>query len=85
MTFEEWLESDEGVLRFGNMSVLPLELRQEWIADARIGWNAAIEAAASACDELISYDVHDPTGYCAAAVRALSSNAALTEIGRAHV
>ena len=72
MTFEEWLESDEGVLRFG------LELRPEWIADARIGWNAAIEAAASACDELISYDVHDPTGYCAAAVRALSSNAALT-------
>ena len=74
MTFEEWLDSDDGVLRFG------LDLRPEWIADARIGWNAAIEAAASACDELISYDIEDdPTGYCAEAVRALSSNAALTD------
>ena len=74
MTFEEWLESDEGVLRFG------LELRPDWIADARIGWNAAIEAAASACEGVDDDDGSPDTwdwhakDY-AKAVRALSSNA----------
>ena len=68
MTFEEWLDSDDGILRFGR------ELRPVWIADARIGWNAAIEAAASACDELISYDEDDPAESYAEAVRALSTN-----------
>ena len=77
MTFEEWLESDEGVLRFG------LELRPDWIADARIGWNAAIEAAASVCDGPDENDGSPDTwdwhakDY-AKAIRALSSNAALT-------
>ena len=69
MTFEEWLDSDEGVSRFG------LELRPEWIADARKTWNAAIEAAAFVCDD----QANDPecperAVYCANAVRALSSN-----------
>ena len=72
MTFEEWLESDEGVLRFGR------ELRPEWIADARIVWDAAIEAAAIACDDFsrnIEVDTEVNFGDCfAEEVRALSSN-----------
>ena len=76
MTFEEWLESDEGVLRFG------LELRPEWIADARIGWNAAIEKAALVCKYHVPYGIKDDDGESyAEAVRALSSNAALTGAG----
>ena len=69
MTFEEWLESDEGVLRFG------LELRPEWISDARIGWNAAIEAAAGVCDDQANEpECPERAIYCAIEVRALSSN-----------
>lgn len=34
-TFEEWIATDEGVTRFG------MQLRPEWIAAARAGWNAA--------------------------------------------
>ena len=81
MTFEEWLESDEGVLRFG------LELRPEWVADARIGWNAAIEAAAGVCE-----GADDDEGFpdtwvwgkkdYVKAVRALSSNTDLTDLTR---
>ena len=68
MTFKEWLESDEGVSRFG------LKLRPEWIADARIGWNAAIEAAASVCDgQANEPECPERAIYCAIEVRALSS------------
>lgn len=69
MTFEEWLESDDGILRFGR------ELRPVWIADARIGWNAAIEAAARVCEargDKIGGAI-DPH-ITAKDVRALSSN-----------
>ena len=34
-TFEDWIATDEGVTRFG------MQLRPEWIAAARAGWNAA--------------------------------------------
>ena len=66
MTFEEWLEGDEGVLIFG------LNPEPEWIDEARKVWNAAIEAAAGAAD---GYDL------IVADIRALSSNAALTGAG----
>jgi len=46
MTFEEWLETDEGVRDFG------LELRKEYIYAARAGWNAATENAAKICEKL---------------------------------
>ena len=71
MTFEEWLESDEGVVMFG------LKLRPQWIADARIVWDAAIEAAASAADlqdcDQTEYDC-GTTDRIVADIRALSSN-----------
>ena len=38
MTFEEWLELDEGVRRFG------MQLREDWVAAAKAGWEAAIES-----------------------------------------
>ena len=45
MTFEDWLEDGEGVLLF------VLDLKQEWIAESRIVWNAAIEAAAKVVED----------------------------------
>ena len=72
MTFEEWLESDEGVLIFG------LNPEPEWIDEARKVWNAAIEAAAVVCEDfgrdIEVYPEFDLGGCFAEEVRALSSN-----------
>ena len=79
MTFEEWLRSDDGISRFGVSEILPLAIKAEWVADARIGWNAAIEAAARVCDDQANEpECPERAIYCAIEVRALSSNAALT-------
>ena len=73
MTFEEWLEGDEGVLMFG------LKLRPEWIAGARIGWDAATlverEACAKVCEELMACDEDDPGESFAEAIRIRSNEA----------
>lgn len=37
MNFEEWIESDEGVVRFG------MQLSEGYLLGARAGWEAAIE------------------------------------------
>ena len=72
MTFEEWLESDEGFLIFG------FKPEPERISDAREVWNAAIEAAAAKvhCD-LAAYGC-ETADLIEADIRALSSNDALT-------
>ena len=72
MTFEEWLESDEGVLLLG------VDPDPEWIDVARRVWNAAIEAAAAKvhCD-LAAYGC-GTADKIEADIRALSSNADLT-------
>ena len=72
MTFEEWLESDEGVLRFGR------GFWPGWDDAALMGWNAAIEAAAAEihCD-LTAYGC-ETADKIEADIRALSSNVALT-------
>ncbi len=50
MRFEQWLETDEGVQRFG------MELRPEYISVVRIAWDAAIKEAADLVAD--AYDEH---------------------------
>ena len=68
MTFEEWLEGDD----------VGIDRGQEWIDDARIVWDAAIEAAAAVCEDfgrdIEVYPEFDLGGCFAEEVRALSSN-----------
>jgi hypothetical protein len=52
MNFDEWLKSDEGVVRFG------MELRKEYVFAARIAWDAAIESAAKIVED--RYDECEP-------------------------
>ena len=66
MTFEEWLETDDGVRDFG------LELRKEYIDAARSGWNAAIDACLSATGEPMDQF------FMWESMKELKSNAALT-------
>lgn len=77
MTFEEWLELDAGVMRYG------LQLRPSWVDAARAGWEAATkaerEACAKVCDEFDAdtWDAQDGAVKLAELIRArqLTANA----------
>lgn len=46
MTFDEFIETDEGVARFG------LILNPLWVEAAKIGWDAATQAEREACAKI---------------------------------